>query len=434
VNGWDLAIVGAVIVLFAVVSRRLDGSVVSPAMVFVAGGLLFGNDGLGLFTVLPDDIDVRRFAEITLALVLFTDASALDTGVLRREAAMPTRLLAIGLPLTIIVGTVLALPVFPQLGLFEALALAVLLAPTDAALGQTVVSDERIPSRIRQGLSVESGLNDGICVPLLFAAIAMAELQEAPSLDREIIIDLVKEVGIAGIVGAVVAVAVVLLTRASQERGWISDQWIQVVPLAAVAVAYPATVELGGSGFIAAFVAGLVYGRLFSRASETVLLIEETGDVLSAATFFLFGAVVVGQFVTDLDAATVGYAVLSLTVVRMGPVALSLVHSQAAPRTVAFAGWFGPRGLASIVFMLTIVEEANLPGTATIVQVVTVTVLFSVVAHGMTASPLTNRYVTWCDQRRTELAFESQEVDMSGMARRRWNRRAGTTRNRPRSD
>lgn len=427
VEGWDLFVVGATVVVFALLSRRVDRSIITPAIIFVAAGMLLGDEGFGLFGSSETQADVRLLAEVTLALVLFADASTLDTKTLRREADVPLRLLGIGLPLTILIGTVVAIPLFPSLGLFEAAALAVLLAPTDAALGQAVVSDSRLPSRLRQGLSVESGLNDGVCVPLLFAAIASAELAGAASFDGEVVVDLLKEVGIALLVGVAVAVAVALLFKESRRRGWIDDQWAQVVPLAAAALAYVGTDEFGGSGFIATFVAGLLYGRLLgSAAHPTIKLSEEIGGVLSAVTFFLFGAIFVGPILVNIDVQTAVYAILSLTIVRMLPVAIGFTSTGAATPTRAFAGWFGPRGLASIVFMLTIVEESNLAGTQIIVEVVTITVALSVLAHGLTANGLTNRYLQWLRSSEAQLALEHQTVEVHGVDRAGWHRRGGS--------
>jgi NhaP-type Na+/H+ or K+/H+ antiporter len=424
--GWTITAVAIALVAFAAVAGRLNGTVVTPAIVFTGIGYILGAEGVDLIGADLSAGTVRALAEVTLALVLFSDASGLNTRALRREAGVPSRLLGIGLPLTIVVGTLLALWLFPSLALFEALVLAVLLAPTDAALGQTVVADDRLPSRLRQGLNVESGLNDGICVPLLFAAVAFAELEVAPTFEGEIIIDLLKEVGIAGAVGTATTCVVAFLVKNSRRRGWLSDQWGQVVPLATAAIAYSATVELGGSGFIAAFVAGLLYRQLLGAptAHETTLLMEELGGVLSAVTFFVFGAVLIGAGIVDLDVSTVVYAVLSLTIVRMIPVALSLIGSGAAPATMAFTGWFGPRGLATIVFMLTIVEESNLAGTSRIVQVATATVLLSVIAHGVTAPWLTNRYVRWFSTSRERLVLEGQQADdmIGPMKRNLWHR------------
>lgn len=394
---WGITSVSIALIAFAAVSGRLRGSAITPAILFTGAGFLLGSEGLEVIGPGIDLGDVRLLAEVTLALVLFGDAAGLNVTKLSREADFPARLLGIGLPLTIALGSGVALVFFPELLFFEAIVLAVLLAPTDAALGQTVVSDKRLPSRVRQGLNVESGLNDGVCVPLLFAAVAFAELEEAPTFNGEIIVDLVKEVGIAVAVGVIVALAVGYVVTASKQRGWLDEAWAQVVPLSAAAVAYTATAEFGGSGFIAAFVAGVVYRRRvgLSTAHSTTRLMEEVGGILSAVTFFAFGAVLIGGSITDLDLSTIFYALISLTAIRMIPVALSLIGSGAAAPTMAFTGWFGPRGLATIVFTLTIVEESNLSGTNRIVQVAMLTVLLSVIAHGISAPWLTERYLRW---------------------------------------
>lgn len=410
---WGILEISIALLAYAALSRRLQSSPISPAIVFVGVGFVLGSEVLDTAGPGLGTSDVRLLAEVTLALVLFTDASRLDPRALRGEAGLPARLLGIGLPLTILAGTVAALLAFPALAFFEAVVLAVLLAPTDAALGQAVVSDGRLPSRLRQGLNVESGLNDGVCVPLLFAAVAFAELEEAPQLEGEILTDLAKEVGIAVGVGVLAAVVVGLIVTRASRRDWVEESWMQVIPLSLAAIAYTATDGLGGSGFIAAFVAGLLYRQLVgaSTAHGSTRLMEEAGGILSALTFFVFGAFVIGSGVTDLDVSTVVYAVLSLTVVRMVPVAISLAGSGAARPTAAFAGWFGPRGLATIVFMLTIVEEAELAGTDRIVQVAVVTVILSVVAHGVTATPLTDRYVRWWATQSKRAGVESHEAD-----------------------
>jgi NhaP-type Na+/H+ or K+/H+ antiporter len=258
---------------------------------------------------------------------------------------------------------------------------------------------------------VESGLNDGICVPLLMAAVALAAVEERPADESSILVTLVEELAIAVSVGAVVALVVVGVLRIADRAGAVSRHWAPVVPLATAALAYLATDELGGSGFIASFVAGLVFGRLRgAEHADTVELTEEIGGVLSAVTFFVFAVVLAGPAIDRLDAAIVLYAIASLTVIRMVPVAISMVGSRSSVRTDAFAGWFGPRGLATIVFALTVVETADLEGTTTIVTVATVVVLLSVFAHGLSAPPLTERYVAWFERRRGELELEAVEV------------------------
>lgn len=397
--GWDLVLVAGALLSFGLVSRRLHGTVLSPAIFFVTLGLVVGTEGLDVITTKVGSSTIQTLAEVTLALVLFTDAASIDTRRLAREKAVPVRLLLVGLPLTIALGTLVGLPLFPGLGFFEVAVLAILLAPTDAALGEPVVSDVRLPSELRQGLNVESGLNDGICVPLLFGAIAAAEIEQAPSFDGSVLVDLLQETAVAASVGVAVGVATAWLFGEASRRSWVEPRWAQLVPLSAVVLAYAATAELGGSGFVAAFAAGLAYRLRLGHveAEESVRFSEELGYTLSAVTFFVFGAVVVGVALDGLGWRDLVYAVLSLTLVRMLPVAVAFLRTGAAAPTVAFAGWFGPRGLASIVFALIIVEESEIPGTSTIVRVAMLTVLLSVFAHGVTAPWLTSRYAGWVE-------------------------------------
>ncbi len=412
-SGLEIPLIGAALLGYALVSRRLSGTSITAPMVLVAVGLVIGPRT-------PDQLDIgggaaelRLLAEVPLALMLFSDAAALDARRLAREASTPARLLGLALPLSIVLGTALAVVLFPELLLFEAVALAVLLAPTDAALGQTVVSDTRLSSSVRQGLNVESGLNDGVCVPLLFAAIAFAELEEAPSFDGHVLVDLIEEVAIAVSVGVVVALIVALLSMDSIRRGWMEERWGQIVPLVATAAAYVTTAELGGSGFIGAFVAGLVYGRMLGvTAHQSTELTEDLGQLFAGITFLLFGAVMLDRSISGIDVQIVAYAVLSLTVIRMLPVALSLLGSGAKWPSVAFVGWFGPRGVATIVFALMIVEDSGLAGTERIVEVATLTVLLSVFAHGLTAPRLTDRYVRWVSANRDRLTFEVEKVEI----------------------
>ena len=285
---------------------------------------------------------------------------------------------------------------FGGLAFVEALVLGVVLAPTDAALGQAVVTDERLPSRIRQGLNVESGLNDGICVPLLFITLAVAEADEGSMTASHAVHIVLEEIGygvIGGCCAGVVGAAVVLLAG---RRGLIAPEWLQIVPVGAAALAYGVAAPLGGSGFIAAFVGGLVFGAIRRHAGgEVSFLLDESGEILNAITLIVFGAVILGPVLGDLTWVAVVYAALSLTVVRLVPVAIGMLGSGARLPTLLYVGWFGPRGLASIVFAVIVIEEAELPHTSTLLLVIFATVALSVYAHGLTARPLTNRYVNW---------------------------------------
>jgi NhaP-type Na+/H+ or K+/H+ antiporter len=407
---WALALVALALLGVAGVSRRITGTPVTPAILFVAFGLLVGPKVLDGIDLSSSGATVRALAETTLALVLFADASRIDLGALRRTVDVPARLLGIGLPLTIALGAGAAAAVFGELSAEEAVILAVVLAPTDAALGQTVVTEPRVPQRIRQGLNVESGLNDGICVPLLFAAVAIADVESEISGGRSPGTLLLEEIGY-GVLGGVAAG---LLTAAiiiqAGGRDLIEASWRQVVPAAGAALAYGIAGALDGSGFIAAFVAGMVFRLALRRdPGELNQLTEEVGAVLNGVTFVLFGAILLGPALAELSWRLVLYAVLSLTLVRMLPVVIAMWGSGARRPTLGFIGWFGPRGLASIVFAVIVIEESQLPREHLIVLAIYLTVGLSVLAHGLTAAPLAHRYARWYEQhpRETPPAMES---------------------------
>jgi len=397
VDTWALATIAFLLLAFAALSRRLERSFVTVAIFFTSAGLLAG-PALGLFDLELGSEPIKLLAEATLTLVLFSDASRISIPALRREFSVPARLLGIGLPLTIAAGTLAGVIVLPGVSLVEALVLAVILACTDAALGQTVVSDRRIPSRIRQGLNVESGLNDGLCVPLFFIAIAIAEAEEGALTGRSALELVAEEIG-WGLVGGIAAGALgAVALRTAQRRGLAEVHWLQILTAATALLAAGIALGLGGSIFIAAFVGGFVFGGVRrSGEGEVGYLVDQGGEVLNAVTFLVFGAVILGPALDDLTWELVLYALLSLTVVRMLPVALATLGTRARPPTIAFLGWFGPRGLASIVFAVILVEEAALPHQDTLLLAVVATVGLSVYLHGLSAQPLTGRYVRWYD-------------------------------------
>ena len=365
-------------------------------MVFVAGGVLVSDEVVGWLDPAIEGESVRLVAEATLTLVLFSDASRIDLAALRREYVLPLRLLAIGLPLTIVAGAFAGVVVLTELVFIEAVLLAIVLAPTDAALGQAVVTDPRVPSRVRQGLNVESGLNDGICVPLLLIAIAIAEAQEGAIGNGAAVELVLEEIGYGSLAGVIAGLAAAAVVRVGVRRRLVDEIWVQLVPVAGAALAYGLAVWMGGSGFIAAFVGGAVFGGLRREVGgEVTLFLEEMGGLLGAITFVLFGAVMLVPLLDDLTAEVVLYALLSLTLVRMVPVAVAMLGSGARPPTVAFLGWFGPRGLASIVFAVILVEDADLTNETVLVNTIFLTIGLSVLLHGLTATPLAGRYATW---------------------------------------
>ena len=405
-----LAASALLLLAYAAVSRRLSGSVITSAMVFVSGGILLSDEALGWIDSSIGSESVRWVAEATLTVVLFSDASRIDLAKLRREYVVPLRLLAIGLPLTIVAGALAGVAVLGELALIEAVLLAIVLAPTDAALGQAVVTDPRVPSRVRQGLNVESGLNDGICVPLLLIAIAIAEAEEGAIGNGAALRLVVEEIGYGCIGGLIAGLAAAAVVKWGVPRRLVDSLWLQIVPVAGATLAYGLAVWMGGSGFIAAFVGGAVFGALRREVGgEVSRFLEETGSVLGAATFILFGAVMLVPVLDDLSAEIVLYALLSLTLVRMVPVALAMIGTRARRPTVAFLGWFGPRGLASIVFAVILVEEANLAHESLLLTTIFLTIALSVLLHGLTATPLAGRYADWFAAHPTDAApaFES---------------------------
>ena len=412
---WSLALVALALLCVAAVSERLIATPLTPTILFVGFGLLLGPEVLNGIDTAGTGSTVRGLAEATLALVLFSDASRVDLATLRRTVAVPLRLLGIGLPLTILAGAVAAAALFGQLSVEEAVILAVVLAPTDAALGQAVVTEPRVPRRIRQDLNVESGLNDGICVPLLFAAVAIADVHSEIAGGRSPGILFAEEIGYGVLGGVVAGLLVFAVISQAGRRDLIAPAWRKVVPVAGAGLAYGLASALHGSGFIAAFVAGLVFRLALGRdPAELNQLADEAGEVLDGVTFILFGAVLLGPALSELSWQLVAYAVLSLTLVRMVPVAIAMSGTRARRQTVSFIGWFGPRGLASIVFAVIVVEESGLAHEQLIVLAIYMTVGLSVLAHGLTAAPFADRYGRWYEGHKRDQApqMESAPADV----------------------
>jgi NhaP-type Na+/H+ or K+/H+ antiporter len=368
----DLTVLAAIVFAFGLVSRRLEGTVLTAPIVFVVAGFVLGPWGLGLVEFGLDDHTVLLVGEIALAIVLFTDAAGTNLSALRENEALPLRLLGIGMPLTIALGT---------------------LAPTDAALGQAVVSNPRVPVRVRQALNVEAGLNDGLSVPFLALFLTLAEAEEEHLSANLWIRFALEQIGFGALVGVGVGLVGGWLVRWASQRGWMTESFQRLALLALALIAWALADQIGGNGFIAAFVGGLVVGPTVERVGEQLIRFTETeGQLLNLSVFFIFGVFVLGA-IQPLSWEVALYALLSLTLIRMLPVALSLYGTNLRSVSVLFAGWFGPRGLASIVLGLIVVEEAPLlPGRDEIEAVVALTVLLSVLLHGLTAAPLSAVY------------------------------------------
>lgn len=385
----DLSILAAFVFLYSLTCGGLERTPINGAIVFTAFGLAFGSLGLGLLTLDVGAEGLNTLAELTLALVLFTDAANANLSVLKKAFHIPQRLLLIGLPLTILFGFGAGVLLFGGLTLFEIAILATMLAPTDAALGKAVVTNESVPTDIRESLNVESGLNDGICVPILFLFLALATDSSTKGSTVQLAMTLVaQQIGIGVAVGVGLTVLGGWLLKLAADRGWITESWRQL-PVVALAVAcFAVAQKLGGSGFIASFSGGLLFGGIAKHHKAILLLAAEgIGDTLALITWVVFGATVVGRSFGQITWEVVLYAILSLTLVRMLPVFLTLAGMNLRTDEKLFMGWFGPRGLASIVFAVIVINE-HLPGGGTITITVACTIILSIVAHGLSAHPL----------------------------------------------
>jgi NhaP-type Na+/H+ or K+/H+ antiporter len=391
-----VAAIAGLVFGWAVVSGALGKRSVTGPLVFATAGYLLSNPGWGPVPIDGETSSIHVIAEVTLALLLFSDAARVNVGTLRHDPALPVRLLGVGLPLAVVAGAVLAAVVF-DLPWALALFLGAALAPTDAALSVQVINDERVPMRLRQALNVESGLNDGIVTPIVSVALAIAASQlgeVSESLSVELGSALL-ELGIGAAIGAVVGVGGATVLTIASRRDWIAPGGRRLAVLALALSGFAVALSVDANGFIAAFVAGAAFGAAVEREDGDVdverssELPELGGELLALVVWFLFGAALLPMALEHLSVQLVLYTALSLTVVRMVPVALGMVGGGLDRPATAFLAWFGPRGLASVVFALLAIEQLGDANDAANVAVaaVALTVAASVVLHGLTAGP-----------------------------------------------
>lgn len=424
-------LLAALFAVYALFSRRLSQSSFTGPMMFTAAGLLaawvtFESGALLSSFALELESDVvQTLLEGTLVIILFSDAALIDVRRVRRTAFLPTRLLLIGLPLTMILGTVIAMLLVPNLGLWPAAIIAIILSPTDAALGQAVVANEEVPDLVRQGLGIESGLNDGLVVPFLAIALAAAntEMQTASG-----ILDLfVKEIGFAVVVGAAIGWFGAWAARHATARGWIGREGRQVLVVFLAILCALVAGQVHGSAFIAAFVGGVVFGDGVRRSFPNICHFSEgLGHLMTMLTFFIFGGLILYPTLEIVGWKALLYAILSLTVIRMVPVMISLIGTDLELPTKLYIGWFGPRGLASLVFMGTVIVSSDPSFAPVVFKVGATTVGLSVLLHGITAWPASNRYAAWFNRAEDMSDDEMVEgMDVEMMPGRRLDGRLG---------
>lgn len=386
-----LGVLALIVFFYSVVAKRVERSSVSGPMVYVAIGLLLGSHGFGLIGSNFETNDLRFLADLTLALVLFSDAAHSNLSVLKQQLFYPTRMLLIGLPGAILLGFLFAAVMFNNLSLIEAAIIGTMLAATDAALGKAVITNETVPAEIREGLNVESGLNDGLCVPILLILITAATSFHTDVTLTHGLALMGEELGIGLVVGVTIAHVGAKLLVWSGMRGWLSEVWMHLSVGALALASFAIAQTLHGSGYIAAFTGGMWFGHMLHRSTHTLVLATESiAELFAMLTWILFGAAVISQIYGLFTPEIIIYALVSLTLVRMVPIYLSFSGTSVPTTHRLFMGWFGPRGLASIVFAI-IVIDAELPGANFIALVVTCTVMLSLLLHGISATSLANK-------------------------------------------
>ncbi|MRR57296.1 MAG: sodium:proton antiporter [Deltaproteobacteria bacterium] len=390
-----LAIVSLLIFVYGTLAVKLGRWSITMPMIFMTAGFLLGPGVSSLLPLSFETEGMKTLTEVTLAVLLFADASTLDLRQLRHDKALTARLLGIGMPLTMLLGTAVIFGLLPGEGIAFAALLGIILAPTDAALGLPIFNDPKVPVRIRRALNVESGLNDGIATPfvLLFLSLATAGQTHAHS---GWLVTALLEIIFALLVGALVGIGGGWLLSKAADRGWTSGISQQLAIFGLALAAFFGSLMIDGNGFIAAFSGGIIFSAATgNRFSEPAEFTENAGTLLSLLVWGIFGGLAVPKALFSAsDWRPFACAVLSLTAVRMLPVALAMRRTGLRSDTIALMGWFGPRGLASVVFSLLAVmtlQDAGRP-TDLLISTATWTILLSVLAHGLSAKPLSAWY------------------------------------------
>lgn len=379
-----ILVLSATVFAIVAVSGRLARLSITEPLMAVGIGIL-------ITFLVVDPIDIRSpaaltFLELTLALVLFTDAARIDVGRIRRQYRWPARMLLIGLPLAMVLGAVVAGWIL-AIPLGAALLLGVILAPTDAALAEPVLESEVLPMRIRQTLNIESGLNDGLALPVLFIAIGLIESEAGRSVSSSVLL-VVSLVGIGVAGGALLGLAGAWVISRATEHGWMDELHQKIAAVALALGTFAAVEALGGSGFVAAFVAGAVLGARVRPKCEYLYDFADTeGRALVLIAFVFLGAGPIYQLIREgVPWQAWVVSLVALFVVRPLAIGVSLIGEKLLPSTVLFFGWFGPRGLATAVFLLVAFEELT-DISPLVADITFLTVALSVLLHGVSAMP-----------------------------------------------
>ncbi len=394
---------------FGLFSKRLERSIITGPLVFATLGFFLAQTGLSPLHGQHQAVHV--LAELALVLVLFMDAARIDLSKLRHYAMLPLRMLLFGIPLMVLIGTLLGSALLPGLSWWEVALVAAILAPTDAALGQAVVSAPVVPLKIRQALNVESGLNDGIALPVILILACFASIEHGDLSTNYWVVFTTKQLLFGPLVGVALGIAGAKVIDWAVGRRWMAGSFEGLAALSLAGLCYLLAEVVGGNGFIAAFVGGMTFGNTLRHQCEYLFEFGESeGQLLVLVTFFIFGAALLPEVTSAISPNIVLYAVLSLLVARPLAIALSLVGTKTPGLSSLFLGWFGPRGLASVLFVLLVLEESQLAEANTVTAVIFVTVALSIVLHGISASPASQWYGRRVDHDDPAMAHAGEEI------------------------
>jgi NhaP-type Na+/H+ or K+/H+ antiporter len=370
---------------FAMLAKRLSSTVVTAPMVFIAFGFVLSQ--FGLFPRSIAEHTLHIVAEIALVLLLFLDAAQTDLSALRQRNVWPVRMLIVGLPISIVLGTFAAWLFLPHWPIFALALVAAILAPTDAALGQAVVTNPMVPERSRRALTVESGLNDGLALPavLLFASLTADVMQQDST---NWLLFGVKQLLLGPLVGVIAGLIGGVALMWAKKRQLTAETFEGVGAIALAGAAYLAATVIGGNGFISAFVAGLCFGYVVKGQCKFVYeFTESEGLLLTWGAFFLLGLTLLPQALQHLSWPFLAIILVSLFVIRPAAIWLSLIGTDASGTTRVFFGWFGPRGLATALFALLVVPQVDHELAEPILALAINTVWISALLHGFSAQP-----------------------------------------------
>ena len=390
----NFLVIALVVLGYGYFSKLLLRYNISGPMIFVAVGVLLSPLGFGPSETKLNAELVQITAEFALIIILFSDAAALNLRKLRHEWSIPVRLLFISLPITVIAATLIAKQFFPGETTVYLLLMALILAPTDAALGKAVVTDKRVPEKIRSSINVESGLNDGIVLPVLLTVVAMIISGQEHAQDNSWIGYVAQQITFGAIIGSVVGYIGAWLSLKVIQKDWMEPNYHNLIPIALAILSFYLAEYFGGNGFIAAFFAGLFVGNFSEDFRHHIEdFAESEGDLLIMISFLVFGIAFIPPTFEYWDFNVFVYSILSLTVLRMVPTAISLIGTKSDLSTILFIGWFGPRGIASILYVLIVINQlGSIKGHETVYAVISMTILLSIILHGLSAQPFARLY------------------------------------------